>query len=499
MKSQLVRSSTCKLKMLFLVLVLPLLLLAQKKFPEDMINQSETTAHIKYIASDKLMGRRANRPEINLAADYIAAEFRKARLLTFPNAKNYMQIVERSVFTPPTSGYIIILKDTLHLGTDIALRSGERAIWNASCVFAGFGVADTVKGMDDYSGLDVKGKIAVIRYGTGTGSAGASARKAKLAIEKGARALIELVDDTTPWQALLISTSQVSSRSLTDPAFVHLYVHDGKGTYLKAFQEGTIKSMSLNTEGLGKRIEQWRNVIGWIQGTNPLLRDEYLLLTAHYDHLGAGSRRGVVSGDTIFNGARDNGMGTVAIIVAAKAFAAQPPARSVIIAAVTGEEMGLIGSSYLAENFPVPLRQVVFQFNNDGAGYTDTSVVTVVGLQRTTAEPSIVLGSARYGLKAIPEIPSLQSLFNASDNVPFIRRGVPAPTYSPGFHEFDAELRKYYHQPGDQADEFFNYTYLAKFCQAYTYSARLIADMKERPFWIAGDQYEAVGKTLYGK
>jgi Zn-dependent M28 family amino/carboxypeptidase len=240
-----------------------------------------------------------------------------------------------------------------------------------------------------------------------------------------------------------------------------------------------------------------RNVLGFIKGADPNLRDEYVLLTAHYDHIGTGKATGT-STDTIFNGARDNAMGTVALIAAAKSFAAQPPKRSVIIAAVTGEEIGEFGSRYLASNLPVPTNQVVFDLNSDGAGYDDTTIVTVVGLERTTAETAIRQGSERYGLKAVGDPVPEQHLFDRSDNTNFARLGIPAPTYSEGFRSFGPEILKYYHQAADQADDSLNFSYFTNFCKAYVHSARLIADMKEKPFWKSGDEYEKAGKALYG-
>lgn len=228
------------------------------------------------------------------------------------------------------------------------------------------------------------------------------------------------------------------------------------------------------------------------------MRDEYLLLSAHYDHIGVGRPEGP-SADTIYNGARDNGMGTVALIAAAKSFAKAPPKRSVIIAAVTGEEMGLLGSHFLAAEPPVPMEKIVFDLNIDGAGYDDTTLVTVVGFDRTTADAALKQGAERYDLTASAEPVAQKGLFNASDNVSFAAKGVPAPTFSEGFHSFGPEILKYYHRAADQADENFNFSYLLKFCKAYVHTARIIGDMPVAPFWRPGDSYEQAGKKLYQK
>ena len=246
-----------------------------------------------------------------------------------------------------------------------------------------------------------------------------------------------------------------------------------------------------------------RNVLGLIPGSDPDLRDEYVMLLAHYDHVGTdpggglAARDGTVA-DTIFNGARDNGMGVIALLHAGRLLAADPPARSVLLFAVAAEEMGLIGSRYYAENPLVPLEQTVFALNVDTGGYSDTSAVTVVGLDRTTAGPSIRAGAAQAGLGITPPPDPRYQLFRRSDNINLARLGVPAPTFSPGFRSFsDPGVADYYHQVTDGVDDL-DFAYLARFADAYARAARLIADMPERPRWTSGDEFEDAGRALYG-
>jgi Zn-dependent M28 family amino/carboxypeptidase len=186
----------------------------------------------------------------------------------------------------------------------------------------------------------------------------------------------------------------------------------------------------------------------------------------------------------------------VALLVAAKALSQQPPKRSVMVLALTGEEVGLLGSRYYAENPLVPLKQTIFDLNIDGAGYNDTTIVSVIGLERTGAKAEIEAGARAFGLNVFAEPAPEQGLFDRSDNVSFAAKGVPAPTFSPGFKAFDAEIAKYYHQAIDNPESL-DFSYVHKFCQAYAHTARLIANRSTRPFWIAGDKYEAVGKELY--
>lgn len=239
-----------------------------------------------------------------------------------------------------------------------------------------------------------------------------------------------------------------------------------------------------------------QNVIGLIEGTDPELKEEYLLLSAHYDHVGV--RSASTETDSIYNGARDNAVGVATVMAAGKYFADHPPKRSVLLAAWTAEELGLIGSQWFAENPPLPLKQIIFNLNIDGTGYNDTTKVTVVGLERTEAEPFFVSASETFGLEAIPSpVPEL-NLFNRSDNVHFARRGIPAPTFSLGFTAFNEELSYYYHQPTDESDTI-NFDYVTDYVRAYILSAQNIANAGEAPFWQPGDEYEEAGRELYEK
>lgn len=239
-----------------------------------------------------------------------------------------------------------------------------------------------------------------------------------------------------------------------------------------------------------------QNVIGLIEGTDPALKEEYILLSAHYDHVGVGPA--TAEGDSIYNGARDNAVGVATIMAAGKYFAENPPRRSVMLAAWTAEELGLVGSKFFVENPLVPLDQIVFNINIDGAGYNDTTKVTVVGLERTGAESLFESAAGAFGLEAIPSpVPEL-NLFNRSDNVHFARQGIPAPTFSPGFTAFDEEIAYYYHQPTDESNTL-DFEYVTRYTHAYILAAEKIANADNAPFWKPGDEYEKAGIELYGK
>ena len=229
------------------------------------------------------------------------------------------------------------------------------------------------------------------------------------------------------------------------------------------------------------------------------VQKEYILLSAHYDHVGTGKKGGVFTPeDSIFNGARDNAMGTVAILHAAAALAKKKPQRSILFLAVTGEEVGLLGSKFYAENPIIPLNNIIFNLNTDGAGYNSVKHVSVIGWGRTGVDSLISMATRKVGLDVFKNPAAEQNLFDRSDNVSFAAKGVPALTFSPGFDAFDDEISKYYHRVDDEADTV-DKLYLLKFSQSLAHLARLIADHPVLPKWITGDKYEEAGIKLYKK
>jgi Zn-dependent M28 family amino/carboxypeptidase len=200
--------------------------------------------------------------------------------------------------------------------------------------------------------------------------------------------------------------------------------------------------------------------------------------------------------DSIYNGARDNAIGVTAVIDAAKYFAQYPPKRSVLFMAYAAEEVGELGSKYFAAHPTIPLKQIVYNLNIDNASYNDTSIVTVVGLGRTSADGDIKKACAAFGLTAKPDPAPEQNLFDRSDNAQLAVKGIPAPTFSLGIQKFDEEINKRYHQLSDEVGNF-DLNYAMKYIHSFILAARNIADDPKQPEWKKGDKYEAASKLLY--
>jgi Zn-dependent M28 family amino/carboxypeptidase len=222
------------------------------------------------------------------------------------------------------------------------------------------------------------------------------------------------------------------------------------------------------------------------------------VLSSHYDHLGVAPHPKTEDGrlDSIYNGARDNAIGTTAVIDAARYFAQHPSKRSMLFIAFTGEELGLVGSKYYAEHPLFPLKQSVYDLNIDNASYNDTTIITLVGLGRTTADADIKRACAAFNLSVLPDPTAQQWLFEGSDNLSLAAKGIPSPTFSLGMRTFDSTISNRYHKLSDEVDNF-NLSYGVKFINAFILSAKYIADNIKQPAWIKGDKYEAAWKQLY--
>jgi Zn-dependent M28 family amino/carboxypeptidase len=233
------------------------------------------------------------------------------------------------------------------------------------------------------------------------------------------------------------------------------------------------------------------NVVGVIPGSDERLKNEHVLLSAHYDHVGTGKQSGQMftPQDSIFNGARDNGIGTVALLAAAKSFAANPPKRSIVLLACTGEELGMLGSAYYADHPLIPLEKTVFNLNNDGAGYNSTQHISIIGWGRTNTDEEVEAAANSFGLKVAQDPAPEQNLYERSDNISFASKGIPAICFSPGVTTMDEAIFKYYHQATDNP-ETIDFDYLFRFCQAFEKTARLIADKPGKIAWTPGDKFE---------
>ncbi len=478
---------------LSLILATGSMTFAQKQDIEKNFDGKEAIAHFTYLASDELKGRDPGRPEMKLAYTFIADQLQKSGAKPIPGANGYYQDIPFQLSSPPKSGTIKIEDIEFTQGQNMLVLDGKSFSGTFEVVDVGFGMAE------DFAGKNLKGKIAISNAGAPNKLSpnqlfSEGREKTLRAKEAGAVALIERFNvPSVPWQLVagFLNRPQMSINQGEASDLPYIWIEDMKNQMTGE----KLKSALVAVEGKVNTAVEGKNILAWIEGTDPVLKNEYILLSAHYDHVGVGTPD--AQGDSIYNGARDNAVGAVAVMNAAKYFAKNPPKRSVLIALWTAEEKGLLGSGYFANNPLIPLNKIVYNLNIDNGGYNDTSLITVIGLGRTSADFLIEEAVAEFGIKAVADPAPEQGLYDRSDNVNFARKGIPAPTYSLGFTAFDDEIQKYYHKAGDQVSNF-DLNYAQVYWKSYILSAQRIANWDQKPEWKAGDKYEEAAKALYG-
>ncbi|MEX1062835.1 MAG: M28 family peptidase [Balneolaceae bacterium] len=466
---------------------------------EAAVPRSDIEMHIRFLAADEFMGRDTGSPQLDIAGRYIATWFRTNGVNPAPGQKNYYQSVPFRQMKAPDSGHLAVGNSSFVLARDFIILNSPRGTFEGPLIVLDYG-SDS-----ELENVNVEGKVAIVKAGISGQVAPhqwlmSTEQKNRSLRERGAEAVIELYDSRQiSWEMLSGFLNrdrlEIADQEEGDGELPHLWLNSAGNDLHAAFRGMQGADVTISVEGDPSAVITSNNIIGYVEGTDPELRDEYVLLGAHYDHIGTKEQE---TGNYIYNGARDNAVGVSAILLAARYLAANPPERSVIFAAWTAEEIGLLGSGYFAENPVVPLEQIIFNLNIDGAGYNDTTRVTVLGLERTEAEEDLRESAEAFGLEAIPDPVPEQNLFDRSDNVNFAGRGIPAPTYSLGITAFDDEIEKYYHTVHDDPGSI-DYPYITRYIRSFLLAAQKVANSDEPPFWREGDIYEEAGRELYGK
>ncbi|MEM6698078.1 MAG: M28 family peptidase, partial [Bacteroidota bacterium] len=452
------------------------------KIPAANLEKSFVEGHMRFLASDELQGRRTGELGNRIAARYLAAQLEAYGVKTVEGADGYMQPVGLKQVNPITEATMTWDDNTYNQKKELMILAGSADNLEAKVVFANYGWIDEEAGKNDYEGLDIEGKIVVTNIGMPDNNQPmavfqAMNKKRKWAKEQGAIGMIELFQMGKNFWNMAGNYFARPRMQLVDPEeqandFIYGWILEGDTGFGVATKEKKKQKITINATASDSEMINSSNVIGVIEGSDEKLKDEYIVLSAHYDHVGTGKNGGGAfsAQDSIFNGARDNAFGTVALLSAAKTLAANPPKRSVIILAVTGEELGLLGSRYYSEHPLIPLEKTIYNFNTDGAGYNIKDRVSIIGLGRTGVDGELEKGAAAFGLKVGGDPAPEQGLFDRSDNVSFASKGVPALNFAPGMTAFDAAIMKYYHQVSDNP-ETIDFDYLLKYCQSFTYAA----------------------------
>jgi Peptidase family M28 len=461
---------------------------------DKLITRNEAEAHLTFLSADEMRGRDTGSREIDIAANYIASVMKQLGIKPVPGADNYFQPVHLEKVVPATSASLKIDTALFKLRDNLVVVKGSDVNWSGDLIYVGYGSKDEMTG-------DVKGKWVVALAGARDMTNpmnifSVSSEKAERAARLGASGLVEiLVTPPFPWPGLVNYFSGNTRFGLKNENEIPVvWLKEMDAPVIQKLKEQKIATGTIQISGTRKTAIVAKNVLGMVEGSDPQLKNEYVVISAHYDHVGVGKVK--AGEDSIFNGARDNAIGTVGMLETARFLANFPPKRSVVFMALTAEEKGLLGSAWYAEHPLIPLHQTVFNFNCDGAGYNDKTLATVIGLERTTAEADLTKACAAFGLTATKDPAPEQNLFERSDNFNFAKKGIPAIDFAPGVKAFDQELMKYYHQPGDEFASL-DMEYLLRYFKAYVYANFLIANGANTPMWKAGDKFEMAAKELY--
>ena len=493
-------------------------------------------ADVEFLASDLLEGRDTGSRGYDIGASYVASQFRAIGLQPGGDNGSWYQVVpfRRAVHAEAPTASVIFGRQRLQLtpARDFAARSSitqqERNL-DLPLVFVGHGISDPRIGIDEYAGLDVRGKIAVVLEDAPPGlptevSAHLDSSKAITAAAKGAAGVIEIaqtgqrpgfsriayydrpvvdwVDPTGKTRSQSASAGLVAS--ISPDVASKLFAAVGKDFSRVAGaskQPGAIHGFDLRARLKFSDRMQWNDfsspeVIGVLLGSDPALKDQYVVLMGHLDHLGV-KPDAKPGEDAIYNGALDNAAGVATMLEAARKFvqSGKPPRRSVLFIANTGEEKGLRGADYFAAHPTVPKDKIVSVVDLDMPVllYPFSDIVAFGGDHSTVAR-AIAQAAQSMGVAVSPDPMPEEAIFVRSDHYRFVTRGVPAILLMTGYANggeaiWKTFFEKYYHKPSDDLSQKILWDQGARYAELNYRISRTLADADQRPMWYEGDYF----------
>ncbi len=500
---------------------------------EPSFSGERIKADISFLADDLLEGRDAGTRGYDLAARYVASQFQAIGLQPGNNGSWFQQVpLARASLAANAPA-------RLHVG-DRSFVNGSEVVFGANplfgaqdfaadAVFVGYGLDDPAQGFNDYAGVDVRGKIAVALWGFPPGSPSEVAahlvsEKSRMAQARGAIGLINIVTPTLerifPWKQQQPYATRPTLRWVgTDgQPFLAAPKLQIEGRITPAAAEGLFAGAPRSLQSLladsGKtgvkpkgfalkqriRVERTNaiekitspNVVAVLPGSDPALAGETIAVIGHLDHDGIVAP---VNGDSIMNGAMDNAAGIATMLEAARAFVQSGvrPKRTILFAAVTAEEDGLLGADYLARHPLAGAGKVVGVVNLDMPILTyNFEDVIGFGAEHSTIGPAVRRAIASAGVALSPDPFPEEVSFVRSDHYMFVKQGVPSIFLAtgiggPGKAATEDFLGKHYHRVSDDMSRPFDWAAAAKFARINYLIARELADAPQAPRWYAGN------------
>jgi len=460
----------------------------------DHVSADSLRGHLSFIASDALEGRNTPSKGLDIAAEYIAAQFRRAGLEPAGD-DGYFQSADFVLADTPMDAFELKLKsgsETVNVARNQVSFNIDRGLsFSAPLLKVDYADSDAVAALTPQQ---VEGKVVITEIPDSRREQGPRrlemymARQEFLNKMTGLKAALVISIDRVSAkgagavQGRLIDPENRRARSET-PGTPVMTVHDP--TVVKLFDATkpglTRAEMSLQLQAPVDRPVRLRNVIGLLRGSDPILKDSYVLLSAHYDHLGT---RPELAGDNIFNGANDDGSGTVSVIELASAFAAlRPrPRRSIVFMTFFGEEKGLLGSRYYGRHPVFPIDKTVADINLEQVGRTDSSEgpqianASLTGFDYSDVGTILEAAGKLTGIKVYKHEQNSDAFFDRSDNQALADQGVPAHTLCTAFVYPD------YHGVGDNWEKI-DYGNMEKVDRMVALGLVMIANNSEAPKW----------------
>jgi len=526
-------------------------------FPE--IDGNAVLQHTKVLASDEYEGRAPGTKGEDLTIAYIEDQFRKAGVKAGNTDGSYIQKVPLVGITPDPTVTMTFKRGarqaTLKFRDDFVAwtkRVADTAGLDGSrLVFAGYGVQAPEFNWDDFKGVDVKGKTIVVLVGdppvpdpsdpskldpkTFGGRAMTYYGRWSYKYETGAKlgaAGVLIVHETEPAaypfsvvqgktgeQFDLIAPDKNMSRCAVEgwiPVEQARALFKMAGLdYDKAKQQALARDFKPVDMGVNASISlhnkirtiDSRNVVGKIEGSDPALKDEYVIYTSHWDHFGIGRP---VNGDTIYHGAKDNATGIGGLIEIGRAFArlSPTPKRSILLLAVTAEEQGLLGSQYYATTPIYPLAKTLAVVNMDSLNVNGkTKDITVTGMGASDLDDYATEVAAMQGRVVLPDPKPETGGYYRSDHFPFAKQGVPALASGAGLEYIgkpagwgrqirDAYTANDYHKPSDTVRPDWDMTGTAQDLQYYWMVGYKVAQAGKYPEWKPGNEFRATREAM---
>ena len=508
--------------------------------PKVLMAPGPLRAHLEFLADDLLEGREAGTRADELTQLYIASAFRSAGLEPGGNAGRYLQKfrVRSATLDVPSVRFEVrrggevqqfVNGQTVLVFAD--MLEADQRMDDLPLVFAGYGIGAPELSINDYAGLDVRGKVVVALGGpppflpSAEAAHFGSADQQRLTAERhGAIGVIQLWTPALEQRAAFRHQSRSLSRrdvtwigpdghpnvvapgirfrAIANAAAADAILAGGRATMAQLLKEARTHSprgfelparVSLARRTLHEEGLRSANVAGLLRGSDPELADEVVVVTAHHDHIGIGTP---VKGDAIYNGALDNAVGVSMLIEVARSIAQSvpKPRRSILFLAVGAEEKGLIGSDFFAAYPTVPGDRIVANINLDGAfPFYDFSDIIAFGADQSQLGAQLALAAGELGLTVAPDPFPEEGIFTRSDQYSFVKRGVPSVFLYNGFTDLEGRnvgravwddlIVRVVHEPGDDLSQPIDYRFVAKFADVFRRLTLVTANAHRRPLW----------------